>query len=281
MSKTHQDLRETTVNGTRTQLAMLTAEHCAPLRLHRIAHVGWADAAVPFRRVRLQPSGSYVLVCVSGEGRILLDGRWQHCRQGMACLAPPRVLNAFHSVPGKRWRICWVRYDEPAGIRPVVSAASPVKARCDARVMACAIEGLMAESAGRADARLAHHWIELIHAQAQRLARPWHLNERLWQVWKKAEANLAADWSARELAKLAHCSEEHLRRLCLRELGRSPMQQLTSLRMQRAAELLERTDDKLEVIAAAVGYGNAFGLSKVFKKWIGTSPSEYRAKSAG
>ena len=44
MSKTHQDLRETTANGARTRLVMLTAEQCPPLRLHRIAHVGWADA---------------------------------------------------------------------------------------------------------------------------------------------------------------------------------------------------------------------------------------------
>ncbi|MFA6546723.1 MAG: AraC family transcriptional regulator [Limisphaerales bacterium] len=276
MSKIHQPLCETTFDGARTRLAMLTAEQCPPLRLHRIAHVGLADAAVPFQRVRLQPGGSCVLVSISGGGKILLDGRWQQCRASTACLAPPRVLNAFHAVPGRRWRICWVRYDEPAGIRPVVSAASPVKARCDARIMACAIEGLMAESAGRADARLEHHWIELVHAESQRLARPWHLNDRLWQVWRKVEDNLAAGWSVRELASLAHCSEEHLRRLCLRELGRSPMQQLTSIRMQRAAELLERTDDKLEVIAGAVGYANAFVLSRVFKKWIGRNPSEYR-----
>ena len=34
------------------------------------------------------------------SGRVLLDGRWQTSRAGVACLAPPRVLNAFHAVPG-------------------------------------------------------------------------------------------------------------------------------------------------------------------------------------
>jgi len=124
-----------------------------------------------------------------------------------------------------------------------------------------------------------HHWIELIHGEAQRLSQPWHVNERLWQIWSRVGRDLAADWSADALAKLAHCSKEHLRRLCLRELGRTPMQQVTYMRVQRAAECWKNSRDKLATIADAVGYGDAFALSKIFKKWIGCSPSEYRANA--
>jgi AraC-like DNA-binding protein len=129
------------------------------------------------------------------------------------------------------------------------------------------------------DARLTHHWIELIHGEAHRLAQPWHVNERLWQIWSRVGRDLAAKWSADDLAKLAHCSKEHLRRLCVRDLGRTPMQQVTYMRVQRAAELLENSRDKLATIADAVGYGDPFVLSKIFKKWIGCSPSDYRANA--
>jgi AraC-like DNA-binding protein len=71
-------------------------------------------------------------------------------------------------------------------------------------------------------------------------------------------------------------SAEHLRRLCLRELGRTPVQQLTYLRIQRAKELLESSDDKLEAIAPAVGYVSALVFSRAFKRWVGCTPSEYR-----
>jgi AraC-like DNA-binding protein len=268
--------RETTINNPEDRITMIKAEDCAPLRLHRIAHVGWAEVRVPYARVRLQPSGSYLLICVEGEGRILLDGRWQACKPGMVSLAPPRALNAFHAVPGKKWTFCWVRYDEPAGINPVVSAASPVRTRCNPSAMFAAIRGLAAELSDRAEARFLHHWVELIHGGAVRLAQPWHVNERLWKIWTLVERDVAAEWSAGDLAKMAHCSKEHLRRLCIRELGRTPMQQVTSIRMQRAAAMLESTDDKLATIATVVGYGDAFVLSKVFKKWMGCSPSDYR-----
>ena len=197
----------------------------------------------------------------------------------MACLAPPRVPNAFHAIPGKRWKFCWVRYSEPLGSAPVVSAGSPVRTECNPAIMFSAVQGLQAESAGAADARLMHHWVELIHGEVQRLAQPWHVNERLGRVWTEVAQDLAAGWSAARLAQLSHCSTEHLRRLCLRELGRTPMQHVTYMRVQRAAELLQDPEAKLGSIAAAVGYSDPFVLSKVFKRWIGSAPSAYRANT--
>jgi len=42
--------------------------------------------------------------------------------------------------------------------------------------------------------------------------------------------------------------------------------------------LLASTTDKIEVIAAAVGYQNPFVFSTTFKKWIGWRPSEHRLR---
>lgn len=72
--------------------------------MHRIKRFGLADAAAPHRCVRLRPAGSFFVVCHEGRGRVLLDGRWQSSSKGVAYLAPPRVLSAFHAVPGARCR---------------------------------------------------------------------------------------------------------------------------------------------------------------------------------
>jgi len=66
--------------------------------------------------------------------------------------------------------------------------------------------------------------------------------------------------------------------LCRRQLGRSPMHQVTYLRMRRAAELLANTSHTIEAIAQEVGYHNPFVFSNAFTKWIGWRPSEYRRK---
>lgn len=276
MTEIHLDLTETTIDGPGTRHWSMHRDDCAELSVHRILRLGMTDAAVPYRRVRLAPSGSFVMVCHEGRGQVLLDGRWQSSRKGLACLAPPRVLNAFHAVPGSRWRFAWIRYDEPDHVRPLVSAASPVRVRCDGEAMWRILSGLRTEWEGAQEPRLLHHWIELAHAEAQRIAQPWHVDDRLWAVWDQVSHDLAADWTLEKLAAQYRASKEHFRRVCLRELGRSPMQHLASLRIEKAQHLLTATADKVESIARHVGFEDASVFSRAFKRWVGRSPKAYR-----
>jgi len=277
--KTAAELKETSVVGPDTREWIVRSHDCAALGLHHIAHVGVADAAAPYRMVRTNLRGTYLLACFGGEGRILLDGRWQVCRAGMACLAPTHVPHAFHAVPGKRWNFAWVRYEQPPDQKPVINSASPVMTRFDGQALASAVTGLWHEVGAGSDPAALHHWVELVHGYVQRFAQPWTVEDRLWKLWDKVAAKLEDGWTLDRLAKEAHCSSEHLRRLCRRSMGRSPMQQITYLRMQRAAGMLTSTNDKIESIAHAVGYQNPFVFSTTFKKWIGWRPSEYRIHS--
>lgn len=271
-------LTETTIDGPRSRRWWIEARDCAELAACRIARLGMDEAHAPYHRVRLQPEGSFFLDCVEGSGRILLDGRWQRLGTGAVCMAPPRVLNAFRAMPGQRWCFAWVRYDEPPWVNPLVGAGSPVRAVRGAGEIARVTAGLRAEWEGARDPKMIHHWVSLLHATTHRLAQPWRNDDRLRALWNEVAADLAGDWSLATLARRAHVSPEHLRRLCVRELGRSPMQHLTAMRIQRAQELLERTTDKLETVAADVGYESALVFSRAFKRWVGLGPSDYRQR---
>lgn len=59
-------------------------------------------------------------------------------------------------------------------------------------------------------------------------------------------------------------SGEHLRQLCQKMTGGSPMQQLTILRMQGAPQLLLVTDEKIDTIAKMIGCKNDFHFSNDF-----------------
>ena len=107
--------QETTIDGPRTRRWSLDAKQCPELAGHRIAWLGIDTVYSPYRRVRLAPSGSFFLATLEGEGRVLLEGNWERVTAGALCMAPPRVLNAFHAVPGRRWVFAWVRCEEPVG----------------------------------------------------------------------------------------------------------------------------------------------------------------------
>lgn len=250
---------------------------CGLLQQHHILHAGVMHACPPFEIYRSDLSGTFMMACFSGEGRVLADGRWIKIKAGQACLQPPFVANALKCLPGKDWEFCWVRYIESRDTAPIVSERSPVSGSYDAEPLRRAILGLITESGDRAVPAVQHHWVELIHQYVLRFAQPHQEDERLWNLWKKVELDLRYDWALAELAEKACLSEEHLRRLCKKQLGRSPVQHLTFLRMQRASELLAATDDKIDVIASEVGYATGSHFSNAFAKWVGVRPTEYRA----
>jgi AraC-like DNA-binding protein len=278
MSRTHERLSETHILGPDTREWRIRAENCPALAMHHIAHVGVSDAAEPYEVVRMDLSGTYLLSCSAGRGSIWIDGRWQACKAGWACLAPPHALLAFHADPDVRWEFSWVRYQQPPGQKPIMSSSSPAMARFDPLPLRSAVMGLHHEITGAVAPPTVSHWVEIIHLYVTRFARPWQTDDRLGHLWEHVAAHLMEPWNLDRLAHRCHLSAEHLRRLCRRELGRSPMQHVIFLRMQHAARLLSTTEDKIETIAADCGYENPFVFSTTFKKWVGWRPSDYRAK---
>jgi AraC-like DNA-binding protein len=278
MSDPLHSFRETTVLGERTQEWRLMAEKCPALALHGIAHVGICHAAPPFEVVRLELKGAYLLSCYAGSGSVLMDGRWQRVRAGWTFMAPPHVLLAFRAESGTKWGFSWVRYQLPDKAKLVVSPASPALARFAPEPLKHAVLGLFFENKEPQSPRLLSLWAQMIHDYVLLFVRPNPGDRRLERLWEEVAPKLSEAWTLERMAAICFLSEEHLRRLCKKELGRSPVNHLIHLRMQKAAELLALTEDKVEVVATAVGYANAFVFSNTFKRWIGWRPSEYRKK---
>ena len=249
---------------------------CPPLAQHHIAHVGVLEAPEPFELSRPDQSGTYLLVCLEGSGFVLADGQWKEVRASQACLLPPFVTNAMRGTAKKKWKICWVRYRESRESSPIISSSSPVLAPYNPQPIYTAIKGLHAECKGEATPAHLHLWTELIHSYVLSFAQPHQSNSRLWNLWRQVEGSLDYGWTLDELADRAFLCREHLRRLCRDEIGRSPMQHVTFLRMRKARDLLSTTDLKVEAITRAVGYVNPNTFSNTFKKWVGWRPSEHR-----
>lgn len=257
---------------------LLKSPTCSLLKMHHISHAGVMRARYPFEVVRTDQSGSFMMACTVGEGMVLVDGNWKKVAAGEACMLPPFVLNTFRCIAGSPWEFCWVRYLESRETQPIISSNSPVTGNYDNAPILAAINGLYAETRGANAPSALSHWVELIHQYVLRFAQPHEDDERLWKLWKQVEPQLDRNWTLYELALIAHVSEEHLRRLCQRRYGRSPMHHLTFLRIQRAQHLLSTIDDKVETIARAVGYQNPFTFSTLFKRWVGWRPVEYRRR---
>ncbi|MBM7776541.1 AraC-like DNA-binding protein [Actinokineospora baliensis] len=84
-------------------------------------------------------------------------------------------------------------------------------------------------------------------------------------------------WTLAALADQAGVSRTTLATRFTKLVGDPPLTYLTDWRMTLAADLLTDSTTTVAAIARQVGYADAFGFSTAFKRFHGTSPSDYRA----
>lgn len=80
-----------------------------------------------------------------------------------------------------------------------------------------------------------------------------------------------------ELAELADCSVAQLDRRMKKIFGLTTGQFLLKARVDRAAELLQRTQDSVAAIAAATGFYDQAAFTKQFVRLLGETPTQFRA----
>ncbi|MFD3683257.1 helix-turn-helix domain-containing protein [Nocardiopsis sp. NPDC058631] len=79
-----------------------------------------------------------------------------------------------------------------------------------------------------------------------------------------------------DLARRANMSSRNLARHFRSTTGTTPLRWLLEQRIRRAQELLETTNDSVDLIAGAVGMGTAATLRRHFNRTVGVPPDAYR-----
>lgn len=90
----------------------------------------------------------------------------------------------------------------------------------------------------------------------------------------------AADLDVPALARSAHVSEAHFSRSFKAAFGETPHQYLLSRRMERAKALLRTGDLSVTDVCVAVGFSSLGSFSTQFHRFVGESPTAYRARGA-
>lgn len=79
-----------------------------------------------------------------------------------------------------------------------------------------------------------------------------------------------------QMARAAAVSPGHLCRLFQKTFGHGPLEALRLIRLDRAAQMLARTNARVGEVAHATGFVSAFHFSRSFKEIFGCSPRAFR-----
>jgi AraC-like DNA-binding protein len=80
------------------------------------------------------------------------------------------------------------------------------------------------------------------------------------------------------VAAASGISVRHLTELFRQETGATLKQYVTQIRVEVVKWMLSATDERLDAIAEFAGFADASHLSRVFARYVGSSPGEYRRR---
>jgi len=114
--------------------------------------------------------------------------------------------------------------------------------------------------------------------QAQYIERPVAESacDTLGDVIEWMQRNLDRTVTVNEVASLAAMSPRNFARRFVQETGTTPQRWLTGQRVLLAQQLLEDTNETVDVIAERAGFGNAATFRHHFRAWRATTPDAYR-----
>lgn len=132
--------------------------------------------------------------------------------------------------------------------------------RCDS---AADLNGLLAGIARRAAAKISHYTTGNMKLVLRRAVD--YLNECY-----------AQPITLGEVADKVYVSPSYISRLFKKELGVNFVDYLNEIRIAKAKDLLGQAQYKTYEVAELVGIGNPHYFSKLFKRYVGMTPTEYR-----
>lgn len=93
------------------------------------------------------------------------------------------------------------------------------------------------------------------------------------------KSNIDQKLTVEDMAGAHNLSSSHFSSLFRKGTGMSPIDYFIHLKMQRACQLLYVNDAMVKIVAMELGYDDQYYFSRIFKKYMGMSPEQYRLTS--
>lgn len=125
----------------------------------------------------------------------------------------------------------------------------------------------------------ARYWMTVETETFLRVFQDWQMKYSVSAINRAVryiEEHYAEPLSLQQVASHIHLNAAYFSHLFKKETGRSFVQFLIDLRMERAKQLLSNTDMNVTEVSGVIGYDLPNYFAKLFKQATGYSPKEYR-----
>lgn len=231
-------------------------------------------------------TGAGLVFPLAGSSRYTLNGTPYILEPGVVLHAGPDIPVSKEVIGGAYWQYALIHYRIPEAEVPEFPLFHEhflIATGIDTR-LADLIEKLRQSytaPGGMAALRSKVLFVSLIEEMIVSAQRQLHDDntELMAQAVEYMRQNYADPISIAKISAQFGMERRRFSYLFERYTGLSPICYLTECRIRRSKELLRTCGCPIAQVAECVGYTDSFYFSRLFKKQIGLSPTEYREKA--
>ena len=259
-----------------------------------ITDIGYYPNAEHHFRKRNQGSTEYILIyCLEGHGWIKLNNQGYELKPNSYFIIPPDVSHSYGANKNDPWSIYWLHFTG----QKANHLFKKYKKRNSSKVQPSVIQIPFEERRieyfdgiiSLLESGYSKEIVEYVNINLWRLLTSFVYNDFFSKVRSQnnesnivdtaisfMKDNLHRSISVNELSSHLNYSDSYLYSLFKEETGYSPIHYFNHLKIQKACQYLSFTDKSVKEISYELGFNDQFYFSRLFKKLMDHSPTEYR-----
>lgn len=241
-------------------------------------------------RARNRP-GYHLHIILSGKGTICVNSKEQELHMGQMFITKPGEDTWYGADQNDPWTYCWMTFDGKRALDYVESAGF----REGVNWLHCNVDpqrfyALVRRVLDKPELTLANDLLRLgsllefigLAIESNYMAEQGllHRHEYAPDFYVQYAMDFInenyANVKIADVARYIGIHRSYLTGIFKNKLGISPQEYLMQCRFKQGARLLLETEMPIQDVSRSVGYDNPLTLSKMFKRFYGLSPSEYR-----
>ncbi len=233
----------------------------------------------------------YLLIyCIEGRGALTVGPRHGYLKAGQLLLLPRGLAHAYAADDADPWTLYWVHFEGNKARDffhnlPLDQDYPVIEVGQNAKLIADFENLLQVRQSGYQLKFFLHAANQLrqilSYLPLLRSSNRSHSGFDLERIHSYMQAHIHQPLELETLAQQLNLSKFHFAKRYKELTGTSAINHFINLKIEHACQLLDIGNQNINEISYALGYDDAYYFSRIFKKVMGLSPTQYRKMRLG